>query len=207
MSDLARLRERALHHLTSRTVRYSVCLNPDTREELRKLAELLQTAAQAGATEAAQQSVDPTARRTIGSGEAPSLTDLKTAAEAVMRPLEERSRELLHAAAAADELVVVVFGMPPEARTSPAEWYEQFKAQYPAPTLQEAQLLRDLVGASYDHTEAPDGQDLGLDWAEVAAGVLNHADLELLDQAVLELYRGASAIPFDPASFGRPPKS
>ena len=50
MSDLARLRDRALNHLSSRQVRYPVCLDPELRDELRRLSSMLKTVADAAAT-------------------------------------------------------------------------------------------------------------------------------------------------------------
>ena len=214
MSNLARLRGRALAHLTSRQVRYPVCLDPDLREELRKLAELLKTVADGAAAKAAELATtpesekEPAKRRTIADKPGtPTVADLADAAEKAMAPLRERTNTILASAAEADSLVVVVFGMPAEAQDDPAGYYEFVAGQHTNRTLEGAAIRRELVQASYLRTESPAGDDLGFGWDAVRAHVLNHADLEMLDQSVLELYREPSAIPFDPVSFGQPPQS
>lgn len=214
MSNLARLRERALAHLTSRQVRYPVCLDPELREELRKLAELLKTVADGAAAKAAELATTPAnpedapKRRTIADKPTPpTVADLADAAEKAMAPLRERTNTILASAAEADSLVVVVFGMPADAVDDPAAFYERIAGQHEQRTLAGAAIRRELVERSYLRTESAGGDDLGFGWDDVRAHVLNHADLEMLDQSVLELYREPSAIPFDPVSFGQPPQS
>ena len=214
MSNLARLRERALSHLTSRQVRYPVCLDPELREELRKLAELLKTVADGAAAKAAEQATAPAnpedapKRRTIADKPtSPTVADLADAAEQAMAPLRERTNAILANAAEADSLVVAVFGMPAEAIADPAAYYETVAGKHTNRTLEGAMIRRELVQVSYLRTESPAGDDLNFDWDTARTHVLNHADLEALDQLVLELYREPSAIPFDPVSFGQPPQS
>lgn len=211
MSDLARLREHALNHLSSRQVRYPVCLDPELRDELRRLSTMLKTVADAAATKAAEAAVqgsteDAPKRRTISDKPVPTA-DLADAAERAMAPMSARVREILDAATEADQLVLVVCGLPPEAADDPAGYYENVAGKYPNRTLSEAAILRELTTAAYLRTESPAGEDLGFDWDTARTRVLNHADLEVLDRTVLELYREPSAIPFDPVSFGRPPQS
>ena len=214
MSNLARLRERALNHLTSRQVRYPVCLDPELREELRKLAELLKTVADGAAAKAAELATTPAnpedapKRRTIADKPTPpTVADLADAAEKAMAPLRERTNTILASAAEADSLVVVVFGMPADAVDDPAAFYERIAGQHEQRTLAGAEIRRELVERSYLRTESPAGDDLGFGWDDVRTHVLNHADLEVLDQSVLELYREPSAVPFDPVNFGQPPQS
>lgn len=214
MSNLARLRERALAHLTSRQVRYPVCLDPELREELRKLAELLKTVADGAAAKAAELATTPAnpedapKRRTIADKPTPpTVADLADAAEQAMAPIRERTNTILANAAEADSLVVAVFGMPVDAQADPSQFYELIASQHAQRTLAGAAIRRELVERSYLRTESPAGDDLGFDWETARTHVLNHADLEVLDQSVLELYREPSAIPFDPVSFGQPPQS
>ena len=63
MSNLAKLRANALGHLTSRKFRYPVCLEPEKRAELRKLADLIRTTADAAAARAAEDHLKNAARR------------------------------------------------------------------------------------------------------------------------------------------------
>ena len=192
MSNLAKLRANALGHLTSRKFRYPVCLEPEKRAELRRLADLIRTTADAAAARAAELVARPDA----------------AAAERAIEPLNERTRAILAEAAAADQLVVVVFGMPAEAQDDPSAGYEAVKSQFDQPSVHAADVMRRLVESSYERTETPGDtpEDLEFDWATVRSKVLNHADLEIVDQQVLELYREPSSIPFDPANCGgRPP--
>ena len=212
MSNLAKLRANALGHLTSRKFRYPVCLDPEKRTELRKLADLIRTTADAAAARAAElaarpDSEDAPTRRSIGD-RTPTVQALAEAAERAIEPLNERTATILAEAAAADQLVVAVFGMPAEAQADPAAWYASVKDGFEQPSVQAAAVMRRLVELSYERTETPGdpAEDLEFDWDTVRAKVLNHADLEIIDQQVLELYREPSSIPFDPASYGeRPP--
>ena len=213
MSNLAKLRANALGHLTSRKFRYPVCLEPEKRAELRRLADLIRTTADAAAARAAELVARPDAedaptRRSIGD-RTPTVQALAEAAERAIEPLNERTRAILAEAAAADQLVVVVFGMPAEAQDDPSAWYEAVKAQFDQPSVHAAAVMRRLVELSYERTETPGDtpEDLEFDWATVRSKVLNHADLEIADQQVLELYREPSSIPFDPASYGERPPS
>ena len=61
MSNLAKLRANALGHLTSRKFRYPVCLEPEKRAELRRLADLIRTTADAAAARAAELAARPDA--------------------------------------------------------------------------------------------------------------------------------------------------
>ena len=99
--------------------------------------------------------------------------------------------------------------MPAEAQDDPSAWYEAVKAQFDQPSVHAAAVMRRLVELSYERTETPGDtpEDLEFDWATVRSKVLNHADLEIADQQVLELYREPSSIPFDPASYGERPPS
>ena len=104
--------------------------------------------------------------------------------------------------------MVVVFGMPAGAQNDPAAWYASVKDGFEQPSVQADAVMRRLVELSYERTETPSepAEDLEFDWDTVRAKVLNHADLEIIDQKVLELYREPSSIPFDPANCGgRPP--
>lgn len=215
MPNLARLRDRALHHLTSRQVRYPVCLDPELREELRKLSETLKATADEAALKAAELATTPAAadapatrRRTIADKPAQlTVAELTEIAEAAMAPLRERTSAILAKAAEDDNLVVVVFGMPAEAIGDPAAYYETVAAEHKQRTMSAGVIMRELVERSYRYTESPAGDDLDLGWDAVRTSVLNHADLEVLDRTVLELYREPSAIPFDPVNFGQPPQS
>lgn len=213
MSNLAKLRANALGHITSRKFRYPVCLEPEKRTELRKLADLIRTTADAAAARAAELAARPDAedaptRRSIGD-RTPTVQALAEAAERAIEPLNERTRAILAEAAAADQLVVVVFGMPADAQNDPAAWYASVKDGFEQPSVQAAAVMRRLVELSYERTETPSepAEDLEFDWDTVRAKVLNHADLEIIDQRVLELYREPSSIPFDPASYGERPPS
>lgn len=212
MSNLARLREKALAHAAQATVRYPVCLNAERRDELQAIAQQIPLLAQQAAAalpvaEPLPEQADGTRkRRTIASKPVP-VEARQQAAEQAIAPLKDRVAQLLAQAADEDDLVVVVFGVPEEGRDDPAAFYQAAMAKYENPTLSEKDLKRDLVNASYLRTEAPDGQDLGFDWETVHTKLLNHADLEQLGQPVLEIYREPSAIPFDPLTFGAPATS
>lgn len=213
MSNLAKLRANALGHLTSRKFRYPVCLEPEKRTELRRLADLIRTTADAAAARAAELVARPDAedaptRRSIGD-RTPTVQALAEAAERAIEPLNERTRAILAEAAAADQLVVVVFGMPAGAQNDPAAWYASVKDGFEQPSVQADAVMRRLVELSYERTETPSepAEDLEFDWDTVRTKVLNHADLEIIDQQVLELYREPSSIPFDPANCGERPPS
>ena len=189
-----------------------MCLDPEKRTELRKLADLIRTTADAAAARTAElaarpDSEDAPTRRSIGD-RTPTVQALAEAAERAIEPLNERTNTILAEAAAADQLVVVVFGMPAGAQADPSAWYEAVKSQFDQPSVHAAEVMRRLVELSYERTETPGDapEDLEFDWATVRSKVLNHADLEIVDQQVLELYREPSSIPFDPANYGgRPP--
>lgn len=165
-------------------------------------------AARAAELAARPDAEDAPTRRSIGD-RTPTVQALADAAERAIEPLNERTRAILAEAAAADQLVVVVFGMPAEAQDDPSAWYEAVKAQFDQPSVHAAAVMRRLVELSYERTETPGDtpEDLEFDWATVRSKVLNHADLEIADQQVLELYREPSSIPFDPASYGERPPS
>lgn len=202
-SQLAALRESALTHQTDRQVRYPVCLDAEIRAELNSLAEKLQTVAVAAAQQVPEPSDTVPTRRTLADKDAPNPFELRQqAAERAMQPLQARIAQLMEQAKADEKLVVVVFGVAEAAQEDPASWYEEFKAQWPTPSVHSPEVKRALLEASYRGTYTPDSEDLDIDWKLARTKVLNHADLEVLDQAVLELYREPGAIPFDPATFG-----
>lgn len=209
MSNLERLRQKALAHAASATVRYPVCLNADRRHELQQLAVAIQQTAEAAAAQALSVAETPEGpkRRTIGSPAPVPLEVRQQAAEQAVEPLRERAAAILAQAAEEDDLVVVVFGVPADKAPDPAAYYAEVLAKYPTPSLSPREIQRELVVASYLRTEAPGGEDLGFDWATASTRLLNHADLENLEAPVLEIYREPSAVPFDPATFGVAAKS
>jgi hypothetical protein len=204
VSNLERLRQKALAHAAAATVRYPVCLNPDRRHELQQLANAIQNVANTAAAQAVAvaETVEAPKRRTIGTPAPVPLEVRQQAAEQAVQPLRDRAAILMAQAAEEDDLVVVVFGVPADKAGDPAAFYAEVTAKYPTPSLAEREIRRDLVVASYLRTEAPNGDDLGFDWDTARTHLLNHADLESLDEAVLSIYREPSAVPFDPATFG-----
>ena len=193
------LRTKALTYLAARTVRYPVCMDDELREQLRLLQDAqFKAAADAAFVEAHPQPGQPAPkRRTLG--------DRENAVTVHLRELTAKVSDVLAQAEAADALVVVVFGIPAEAADDPAGWYEQVAGAYDAEggrSVHQRDIMRDLVRRSYLRTEAPKGEDLGMTYEQARTGLLNHRDLEQLDQLVLQLYREPGVIPFDPASSG-----
>jgi hypothetical protein len=196
---LDRLRAKALNHLASREVRYTVSLDPDVIAKLDILREGIErTVLTAGTRPLGEMST----RRTIA--------DTLSASEQAVDDLEREIATVLAQAKADDSLVIVRFGLPAPAKENPAAYYESICAPYDEQGgrgKHDDEIRRALVVASYIATESPDGDDLGFDWATVSSKLLGHADLDNLDRVVLDLYRSTSSIPFDPVNYSQPPQS
>lgn len=209
----ARLLAKANAYMSAKTFRYPVCLDPNVRDEMFRLRDAMETAANAAAlAEKYPAKDDPAAsgRRTIG--------DRVNAAQKAIDDLNTRAKELLAAAEANDDLVVVAFAVSPEATDHPdglAGWYRDFKdrinAEHDARPAgntgpsKTQMVLSGLPALSFVAVQTPDGEPIGMTWDDARRNLLDDADLEQIEGGVLNLYRGTTAVPFDPASFGRPP--
>lgn len=208
-SRTARLLAKANAFMSAKTFRYPVCLDADVRAELNMLRDKMETAATAAALAEKYPAKDdqtPT-RRTIG--------DRVSAAQKAMDDMSARATELLDAAKASDDLVVVVFAIPADATDhpdGPAGWYRDLKdainaevdargAGVPGPSKTQL-VLATLPARSFVAVQSPDGEDIGMTWDDARRNLLDDADAEQIEGGVLNLYRGTTAVPFDPASFG-----
>lgn len=72
--------------------------------------------------------------------------------------------------------------------------------------VRQAALSDALLSACYLRTEAADGQDVGLLFAE-AMTPLDHGDVELLRAQIIGHHRIGASVSFDPRSSGRPATS
>ena len=205
---VAALLAKAQTFMSAKTFRYPVCLNADRREELYRLRDAMETAANAAAlAEKYPVKDERPGRRTIG--------DRINDAQRAVQELEQRAADILAAAEADDELLVVAFAIPEDAQqheNGPSGWYRDVKNRISDEVDARAkgdegpskpQLVLDRLPAmSFVGVQTPDGIDIGMSWPDVLRNLLDDADMEQVEAGVLSLYRGTTAVPFDPANFG-----
>lgn len=182
------LRAKALAYAP--TFRYPVCLDPEMRTQLDEASSRL-LKLQGDLREMA--ALPPDERRAKRMSEQPPSVAL--AAEVAEAEAEVQRIENL---AAGDVLVVVFRRLPPDDYQALVDGHTQ------GSTVSLPDLHQSIVRESYLRSESGDGEDVGLDYAQIWNGVLNHGDRDVVLVGVLELNRGVSAVPFSQRSSGQP---
>lgn len=215
MSKTSALLAKARTHLATKSYSYPLCLDRELADEIRTCYSAMQTAADAAAMSTYGDEIGAPRRRTIG--------DRIGVADQAIADLRQRVAELYDEARANDDLIVLRFAPPAEAVAHPkglAGWYrERHEAVAEDAGVRDADKARvfteALVADSYARAEDGAGVEIVTEdgegtatgpytWEDACRELLDSTDLDRIEAGVVDMYRGGGAVPFDPASFGRP---
>ncbi|QLQ16144.1 MAG: hypothetical protein HZY73_11325 [Micropruina sp.] len=187
MPSVEYLREKALRHRP--TLDYSICLDPDLRQQVDLATAALVQLQARRATLAAIPAEDRGAKSLADTDPLKQLDEQIAQAEQAVADAE---------ASAADEVVVLHF-----ARLAPDAHDEVSTAHARPDGILKPEYYPAVCAAAYVNATTSDGQDLDMDWPQAYA-MLNTGDRDLIFIGVHNLHAQAAVIPFNLASSGRP---
>lgn len=192
------LRAKALAYNASLRFRYPVSLNGETRQQLDTALKHLAKLREERAKLSPQLDENTPTRRTMGQKDVP-VWQIDKDIEAA-----EQKVDALEAGIPADELIVVTFGRHSDGDLADSDFYTQLQDAHTVDgKIQWGTFWDELQALDYRGCEDAEGNPVTMDWSECKAGFLNNGDLELINEGLGRLHRGASFIPFKQRTSGR----